>query len=163
MQCATIVFVENQGVPAGSATPGGGAEREMYLRLALQAFESGSIDAYQYRQRVQAIDRATSVTEMAQALEGRGLPAGAGPSRPPMDAVDVALMRVSAARAYHPRKSKRYTALILVAIVFIVLIGLGVWLATKVHSTNPNSNVTPGAYISISTPGAPPSPLSPRR
>ncbi len=151
--------VEERGDLVG-ATSGGEAEREAYLRYALQAFESGSIDAYQYTQRVQAIGSAGSVTEMAEALQGRGLSPGAGPSRPPMDAVDLALMKVSTS----PRrsaKSKRYRALILVALVFIVLLGIGVWLSTRVHTVTPSPNGATRDYISVS--GVPPSLLSPRR
>ncbi len=159
-------FVEDRGEPIESVTSDADAQRELYLRSALQAFESGSIDAYQYTQRVKAIDRATSAAEMAEALQGHGLPAGAGPSRPPMDAVYMALMRVSGAGVRRPPKSKRHTALIFVALVFIFLLGLGVWLATRVHSISPSSlgpnrNGAISAYAS--GPGAPPLPLSPRK
>jgi hypothetical protein len=159
-------FVEDRGEPIESVAPGGDAERELYLRAALKAFETGLIDAYQYTQRVKAIDRVTSAAEMAEALRGHGLSAGAGPSRPPMDAVDMALMKVSGAGVRRPPKPKRHMALVFVALVFILLIGLGVWLATRVHgispsSLSPNRNAATGAYAS--GPGAPPLPLSPRK
>ena len=74
-------FVEDRGEPIESVTSDADAERESVLRSALQAFESGSIDAYQYTQRVKAIDRATSAAEMAEALQftvSRQVPAPRG-------------------------------------------------------------------------------------
>jgi hypothetical protein len=158
--------VEDRGGPVESVAPDGDAERELYLRVALKAFESGLIDAYQYTQRVKAIDRATSAAEMAEALRGHGLSPGAGPSRPPIDAVDMALMKVSGAGVRRPPKPRGHKTLIFVALVFILLLGLGVWLVTRVHSISPSSlgpNRNAATRVYASGPGAPPSPLSPRK
>ncbi|MGD0320326.1 MAG: hypothetical protein ABSC00_01775 [Acidimicrobiales bacterium] len=184
----------DSGVDAGEA--GGSsprvvsdAEREKYLQLALEAFESRSLDAYEYTWRVRAIERATSVAEMVNALERhvRYVPASRGePSRPAYDAVDLARTTARPGGARRSRTTSRYPALILVLLVLVVLLGLGVWLATRVHSLNSDMRgavvgpasveayaSTPGIHSAapgvcgaargtyISAPGAPPLPLSP--
>ncbi|MGA2036682.1 MAG: hypothetical protein ABSH04_03755 [Acidimicrobiales bacterium] len=169
-----VVRVEANKLNGASAMTVSDEEREPYLQLALQAFESGSLDADEYTWRVKAIDRATSVAEMSKALESRGPALGREPSRPAYDAVDLARMMAGTGGTRHSRKSNRYTVLIIVVLLLIVLLGIGVWLAARVHSVNPNPSGAPvgpalvsahvavsGAYVSV--PEGPPLPLSPRK
>jgi hypothetical protein len=78
------------------------------------------------------------------------------PSRPAYDAVDLAWMMARSTGARRSHKSSRYAALIMVVLLFMVLLGIGIWLVTQVHSldSNPrNSVITPvsiGAYASVS-------------
>jgi hypothetical protein len=160
-------------------------EKEPYLRLALAAFEGGSLDADEYMRRVQAIERAASVAEMARAVEKQGTPATLGqqgtpgtapglwqqdtpaasdPHRPSYDPVDLALMMKQASTASRSLKANRYTVLIVLVLLVLILLGLGIWLAARVHTGNSNqSGLGPyrpsPAYISVSAS----SPLSPRR
>jgi hypothetical protein len=102
------------------------ADRGLYLQLALQAFESGSLDAYEYTWRVHAIDRATSVAEMAEALEQHVPASRDEPSRPAYDAVDLARMTARPSGARRPRSTSRYSALILLLLILVALLGIGV-------------------------------------
>ncbi len=155
------------------------AGRELYLQLALQAFESGSLDAYEYTWRVHVIDRATSVAEMAEALEQHVLASRDEASRPAYGAVDLARMTARPSGARRSRSTSRYSALILLLLILVALLGIWVWLAARVHSLNSNlrgavvepasvdayfsapvtHTVEPGTYTSAL--GAPPLPLSP--
>jgi len=175
--------VEDQGKSVGGLTD---AEREPYLRAALLAFENGSIDMDEYTRRVQAIDRAGSRAEMTKAL---GKPASARPavetgaqaveteaqavepeaqevSRPRLDAVDLARMMAPAPGVRSRAKSSRYTVLIMVALLLVVLLGIGIWLASRVHNANSNSGgavVRPALAVQASPAAGPPSALSSRR
>ena len=64
-------------------------------------------------------------------------------------------------------KSSRYTVLIMVALLMIVLLGIGLWLASRVHNANSNSGgaiIGPAIALQASpAPVAPPSVLSSRR
>jgi hypothetical protein len=81
--------------------------------------------------------------------------------------------------ARRSRSTSRYSALILLLLILVALLGIGVWLAARVHSLNSNlrgavvepasvdayfsapvtHTVEPGTYTSAL--GAPPLPLSP--
>jgi len=141
------------------------ADREFYLQQALEAFESGTFDAYEYTQRVQAIDRATSEAEMAKALGRRTPPTPAASTRPALDPVDLARMISQAAPARRGRQSNRYTMLVMVVVIFVVLLVMGVWLTARVHSnSNPSgAAVRPAEAGVYASAVLPPSPLSPRR
>lgn len=116
-------------------------ERERYLRVALQAFESGSLDADEYLCRVQAISSAATVADMARALaredrsaEARPTSIGAPCERPAFDAVDLARTMNQISRAGRSQTSRRYILLIMIALLFVVLLAIGIWLATQIHA-----------------------------
>jgi hypothetical protein len=133
----------------GSAFEGpdqGLAAREPYLRQVLDALDDGRLDPYEYTQRVLAINTATSTDQMAAIVEqipsgpaemaGRGTHAG-------FDAVDLALLRTKhASETRSP--TARYVTLAVVFVMFAVLIGIGMWLATHVPAagSNPSGTVT---------------------
>jgi hypothetical protein len=107
--------------------------REPYLRRVLDAFEDGRLEAYEYTQRVLAINAASSTEQMEEIVE-RPADAflGSLPQRG-LDAVDLALLRSSASSA--PRApATRYVALAIVFVLFAVLTVIGMWLATRVHA-----------------------------
>jgi len=161
----------HDGNAPGGTTPAPlrDAEREPYLKAVLEAFEGGSLDAYEYTRRVRAIERASSPEELARAIErpDPGGEAAASASRPSYDAVDLARMMASPTGVRPARKSSRYTALIMVVLAFIVLLGIGIWLATRVHATSSGPSgaaVAPVPMVAYaSAPFGPPSPLSSRR
>jgi uncharacterized membrane protein YecN with MAPEG domain len=118
----------------GAAGPGP-VRREPYLRRVLADFEAGRIEAYDYTRRVLALNAASS-TDAMEAIVGQS-PEGAsddaarsGPR--PFDAVDLARMRATRSSTSNGANT-RYVALAVVFVLFAVLIGIGMWLATHVH------------------------------
>jgi hypothetical protein len=106
--------------------------REPYLRRVLDAFEAGRLDADAYTQRVLAINAASSTDEMEAIVEqGSGGALTLGGARG-LDAVDLALLH-SRASSGARSPNARYVALAIVFVMFAVLIGIGMWLATHVH------------------------------
>src|SRR5580704_552132 len=95
---------EGQPVP-GDADPGL-VMREPFLRRVLADFEAGQLDAYDYTQRVLAINAATSTPQMQAIVDppSDGSEVGAGPAGPRgFDAVDLARLRsVQQAEARSP-------------------------------------------------------------
>jgi hypothetical protein len=105
--------------------------REPYLRRVLDALEAGRLDAYSYTQLVLAINAASSNDEMEAIVEQGSEGATLGRARG-LDAVDLARLRSPASSG--PRSpAARYVALAIVFVLFAVLIGVGMWLATHVH------------------------------
>jgi hypothetical protein len=136
--------------PTGGIDPESGipddAGRELFLRQLLERFEAGRMEPYEYTRRVMAINAATSVAQMAAvADEFPAADVGTAPSTAPaLDAVDLALLhkhQQHAGRSEGPRT--RYIALAVVFVLFAVLIGVGVWVASRAHAVSP----TPGATI----------------
>ena len=122
--------------PSGSEGPDQDlARREPFLRRVLAELEAGHIEAYDYTTRVFAINAATSAEEM-QAVVNRppdGSTGDAASTRArTLDPVDLARLRsTSLSEAQNP--TTRYVALAIVFVMFAVLIGLGMWLASHVH------------------------------
>jgi hypothetical protein len=118
----------------GDADPGL-VGREPYLRRALADFEAGRIEPYDYTRRVLGINAASS-TDAMEAIVGQppdGAWDDAAPTPPrAFDAVDLARMR-AARSSPSGRSTIRYVALAVVFVLFAVLIGVGMWLATHVH------------------------------
>jgi hypothetical protein len=109
--------------------------REPFLRQVLAAFEAGELEAYDYARRVFAINAATSTAQMQAVVDQRSDVAaiGDGPAGPPgLDAVDLARLQ-AAQRTENRRPTARYLTLAVVFVLFAVLIGIGMWLATHVH------------------------------
>ncbi|HTZ10609.1 MAG TPA: DUF1707 domain-containing protein [Acidimicrobiales bacterium] len=114
-------------------------ERERSLRQVLAAFEAGRLEPDEYAARVLAINAATTEADMAAAA---GSPTeGAVPP----DAVDLALLRRAAAPTRSP--APRYAALVLVFVLFAVLLGLGIWLSSRVHAVSAGSTGTLVAVV----------------
>lgn len=110
---------------------------------------------------------ASSVPDVAKALDEPTEARGVDHARPVLDAVDLARMMAQSRATGSKRKSSRYTALIVVVLMFIALLAIGLWLASSVHAKNSNA---PGAApepasarAHASALAAPLSPLSPRR
>ncbi len=119
-------------------------DREPYLRLVLEAFEQGRLEPYEYTRRVMAIDAATSIEQLAAVVghlpDG---PAGDGPPPPvrSLDAVDLALLRTPRRNA--PRgATARYVTLVVVFVMFAVILGVGIWLTSRVHPLSSTSSGT---------------------
>lgn len=114
--------------------------REPYLQRVLADFEAGQLEAYEYTRRVLAINAAGSTEEMTAIVDAApvgsdGSDLGADASRSPgLDAVDLARLR--ATRLEESRNpNARYITLAVVFVLFAVLIGIGMWLATRVHGS----------------------------
>lgn len=109
--------------------------REPYLRRVLADFEAGHLEAYEYTRRVLAINSAGSSDELDAIVDGH--PGGSshdpdGASPRGLDAVDLA--RLQATRVSESRNpNARYITLAVVFVLFAVLIGIGMWLATHVN------------------------------
>ncbi len=119
----------------GGGSDDGLALREPFLRRVLAEFEAGHLEAYDYTRRVLAINAATSTAQMQAIVDERsdGTATHGGPTGPRgFDAVDLARLH-SAQRAGSRSPTTRYVALALVFVLFAVLIGIGMWLATHVH------------------------------
>ena len=117
--------------------------REPYLRRALDAFEAGQLDAYAYTQLVLAINAASSTDEMEAIVEqGSGGQTSLGVARG-LDAVDLARLQ-SRTSSGSRTPTARYVALAIVFVLFAVLIGIGMWLATHVHGAALPLNVNLG-------------------
>jgi len=118
--------------------------REPYLRSVLEALESGRLEPDEYTRRVLAINAATSTDQMAAIAEQLpdGFAGDAGPmSHGGLDAVDLALL--ASPRVSGPRSSTtRYVTLAVVFVLFAVLIGMGMWLATHVPTAGSNPSGT---------------------
>jgi hypothetical protein len=123
------------GHPARTA-PGDAdlVRREPYLRRVLGAFEAGALEPYDYTRRVLAINATSSTSEMEaivqQPPEGSGNAVSAGTRG--LDPVDLALLRARPSAAARSATT-RYVTLALVFVMFAVLIGVGMWLASHVH------------------------------
>jgi hypothetical protein len=120
--------------------------REPYLQRVLADFEAGRLEAYEYTRRVLAINAAGSTDEMHAIVNtppvGPDGPVGSDDSRPGaagalspgLDAVDLARLR--ATRLAESRSpNARYITLAVVFVLFAVLIGVGMWLASHVHGS----------------------------
>jgi len=143
--------------PDGPSSPGdddqGLALREPFLRRVLAEFEAGHLEAYEYTQRVFAINAATSTTAMQAIVDQRpdARPGDAGPARPRgLDAVDLARLK-STQLSESRSPTTRYVTLAVVFVLFAVLIGIGMWLAGHVHAAAPSSGVTGGAGLAALT------------
>ena len=147
--------------PAADAAPGAedGAtaadelDRQPYLRRALDALERGQLDVPGYVQLVRAINAAGS-THLMEALvaEAVGAPRAAPlTTARALDPVDLAVMgrQQTASSSVNGR---RYLTLAVVLVLFAVLLGVGVYLASHVHTiTSGVQHLATGAV-----PGAPP-------
>lgn len=131
------------------------ALREPYLRRVLADFEAGRLEAYDYTRRVLAINAATSALQMTAIVEQLpdGTSASAGSALPRgLDAVDLALLgssRFSGSRA----PTTRYVALAIVFLLFAVLIGMGMWLASHVHNATLSPDAVRIIRVALRTPG----------
>jgi hypothetical protein len=127
---------EPRAAPGPGESDPGLVLREPYLRRVLAEFEAGRLEPYEYTRRVLAINAATSTREM-EAIADRP-PDGAADAVAPsptrgLDAVDLARMRSQ--QQPGPRTpTTRYVTLAVVFVLFAVLIGIGMWLATHVHA-----------------------------
>jgi hypothetical protein len=136
MDDATSSFSdEPQGRPRRGGADSGLEMREPYLRRVLTDFEAGHLEPYEYTRRVLAINAAGSTDEMSAIVNGLPDGSGAGSdaaSSRGLDAVDLARLR--ATRLSESRNpNARYITLAVVFVLFAVLIGIGMWLATHVH------------------------------
>ena len=122
-------------------------EREPFLRRVLEELEAGRLEPYEYTRRVLAINAAGSAADMA-AIARAPAPAGAAPA---LDAVDLALL--GRARVQPRSGAVRYAALVVVFVMFAVLLGLGVWLSSRVHAA-PGQSGTLRPAVVVAAPGA---------
>jgi hypothetical protein len=131
------------------------ALREPYLRRVLADFEAGRLEAYDYTRRILAINAATSAPQMTAIVEQLpdGTAASAGSPLPRgLDAVDLALLR-SPRRSGSANPTTRYLSLAIVFLLFAVLIGMGVWLASHVHNAALSNDAVGVIRVALRTPG----------
>ncbi len=147
--------LSRHGEPQDPSASGGPdqdlARREPFLRRVLTEFEAGQIEAYDYTTRVFAINAATSISEM-QAIVNRppeGSSGGTGTRA--FDAVDLARLR-STSLSQPVGPTTRYVTLAIVFVMFAVLIGLGMWLASHVHGAALSPGAGPGSRIALMAP-----------
>jgi hypothetical protein len=143
-----------QPAPAGEIDPRL-AMREPYLRRVLADFEAGRLPAYDYTRRVLAINAAASAPQMAAIVEQLpdGTAGGAGSASPRgLDAVDLALLR-SPQLSGSSQPTSRYVALAIVFLLFAVLIGMGVWLASHMHNVALSPHSAGALGVAIRAPG----------
>jgi hypothetical protein len=145
--------------PEGRAVPRdadpGLVVREPFLRRVLADFEAGRLDAYDYTQRVLAINAVTSTAQMQAIVDppSDGSSVGAAPARPRgLDAVDLARLR-SAQQAESRRPTARYLTLAIVFVLFAVLIGIGMYLATHVHGAALPARTAGALRLALMAPG----------
>jgi hypothetical protein len=127
--------------------------REPYLRRVLEQFEAGGLEPYEYTRRVLAINAASSLDEVAaiaQQPPDGSLPGVDPATRRGFDAVDLALLRAQSSEPLRP--TMRYVSLAVVFVLFAVLIGLGMWLATRVHGSamSPRTTIGHAAALVVS-------------
>jgi hypothetical protein len=138
--------------PASDETDHGLERREPYLRRVLDEFEAGRLEAYEYTQRVLAINAASSTEQMKQIVEQPteiSSVSGSVPRRG-LDAVDLALLRSPTSTSSAPRgPTTRYVALAIVFVLFAVLTIIGMWLATHVHGAALNANGMLGRALAL--------------
>ena len=137
--------------PSASDETGRGLEwREPYLRRVLDEFESGRLEAYEYTQRVLAINAASSTEQMEEIVERPAEGSSGSVPQRGLDAVDLALLRSSTSSA--PRApATRYVALAIVFVLFAVLTVIGMWLATHVHGAAPSANAVLGRALALAS------------
>jgi len=139
---------------AGDGSDESLALREPFLRRVLAEFEAGRLEPYEYTRRVLAINAATSTVQMQAIVDQLSGPAGQGGSAGPrgFDAVDLARLH-SVQRAESRSPTTRYVTLAVVFVLFAVLIGIGMWLATHVHGSALSAGTAGGIGIAFVTPG----------
>jgi hypothetical protein len=112
------------------------------------------------------VEHATSTAELVAAMQPRKSqisdPVGGSP-QPAYDAVDLARMGAALKKPTRSPSRNRYTTLIVVVVLFAILLGLGIWLASRLHSSSPTSTVEAVRIAAYSSASAPPSPFSPLR
>jgi len=133
------------------------AAREEFLRQMLEAFERGAIDATDYAARVDALEAAGSVADMVAIAAGgpaapvvvpapAAVPRGGSPTTAPakggLDPVDLARLTSPPRTASRRDTQSRYTALVVVILLFVVLLVAGLIMASHVHPSG--GTVVPG-------------------
>jgi hypothetical protein len=142
-------------------------EREDFLRRLLERYESGQLAAPEYTERVGQLERATTVSDMAEIAEGTSEPV------PGLDPVDMLLLARSAQSNRQPGAAEsrpRYFVIGVLLFFFAVLLVVGLWLVSHARALHNSGN--PGAAPAVSTlstasyeagPASPPSVRSSRR
>ena len=115
----------------GSAAHAGAAEdldqaREEQLRRLLSRLETGGLDAYEYARRVRALEDATSIPAMVEIVD-------APTAEQKLDPVDLALLARRAGEN-QVNGQRRSPWLAVVAIFFVVLLALGMWLVSHARA-----------------------------
>jgi hypothetical protein len=150
--------VDQTAQAAGGASLDGA--REQFLGLLLRRFESGAFDAYEYSQRVRALELAATVEAMADIVEAPVV------TESSLDAVDMLLLaNATPARARGERK-KPYVWLVVVGIFFVVLLMVGMWLVSHAKALQNSGNLGMSSLagtLGQAPPSAPPSARSSRR
>ena len=115
--------------------------REKFLTQLLQRFESGALDAYEYSQRVRAIELATSAVQMADIVLA---PAG---KEPTLDAVDMMRMAQASSTMKGKDPRVRYIWLVAMVVALVVLTVVGLWLADHAKAIHDNPGGVVGALM----------------
>lgn len=158
---------------AGQAGATGPDQRERMASLLTSALERGLMDEAEYLRRLEAINMAASFEEMARIVQempvfGAGGTTSAGlwaqggskdtgsASAPPWrggpDPVDLALLARSKPGA-RPKADHRWTAMLMVILLFVMLMILGLVLASRVRPSPSGAPLTPLTPAPIVAPG----------
>ena len=129
-------------IPAPSGSRHDDVDREPYRRRLLVALDNGVLAVPEYARRLQAVNAAGS----GEVLDALVADLGPGPTSAPaavgdmgigagrgLDPVDLALME-RGGRAPSGQGRSRYLGLVVMLVFFVVLLAVGVYLASHVHS-----------------------------
>jgi hypothetical protein len=142
------VAVDDGGDEVGTTVPTDD-DRQRYGRLLDSARERGLIDDDEYSHRLTELGEADSIEELTRIVSelpvlGSSAPGdavaktgGSSPQLRGLDPVDMAML-ASRNRAPKAESSRRWLALVVIAIIFLVLMILGFVLAAHARSVNDN-------------------------
>lgn len=137
--------------PAGAAGIPSEQDREDVLRRLLERFEAGRMPADEYTRKVQAVQRAATLSDMVAAAEAPSDDMGAMRH---LDAVDALLLARQAQSKAGPARRPRYVWAGMLLFFMLVLIVVGAWLvahAKALHNSGNTGTVSPSALV-VSSP-----------
>jgi hypothetical protein len=139
----------DQTAPAPGGTPSLDEAREHFLELLLGRFESGTLGAYDYAQRVRAVELASTVAAMADVVDA--------PTHPEtsLDPVDMLLMARATSGRGHRDRRKPYVWLAVVGAFFLVLLVIGMWLVAHARALHDSGNLGARSAPPAAVTGAP--------
>ena len=138
--------MDQRTAPIGG-DPGLDRAREEHLRALLVRLESGELDAYEYARRVHVVEQADTEAAMAEVVS---VPRAAEPA---LDAVDLALLARRAAANPERDRRRRYVWLAAMAVFFVVLLAVGMWLVSHARAVQQSGNLgAPAAAAHVTSP-----------
>lgn len=122
-------------VPVPSGAAGTEEAREHYLQRLLDRLEGGEIEPYEYTRRVQRLEGAAGVSDMAEIVEAPVSKEQA------LDAVDMLLLSQRTQPRVPGGQRPKFFWMALMAVFFVVLMALGLWLMSHAKALHNSGNV----------------------